>query len=339
MTYHEDFTLPREITELVNDNGFDILPELLRLIFNTAMEVERENHLGAAAYQRTPERRGHANGFKPKTVQTRVGEVTFAIPQVRDGTFYPSALEKGLRSERALHLALAEMYLQGVSTRKVSAILEQLCGSDVSSTQVSRAAKLLDEALEAWRTRPLGEMRYLFLDAHFEKVRENGQIRDAAVLIASGVNLEGKREILGVSVSLSEHEQHWRTFLQSLVLRGLCGVQLIISDDHAGLKAARQTVFGGIPWQRCLRPSGSDFTCSRMRKPMCRAKNCAPKSLPTFGRFSMRRIAPPPKRICAKPCKSISKRRRPLPPGWNAICRKASPSLRFRKRISAACGP
>lgn len=251
MTYREDFTLPREITELVNDNGFDILPELLRLVFNTAMQVEREKYLGAAPYQRSPERRGHANGFKPKTVQTRVGEIQFDIPQVREGNFYPSALEKGLRSERALHLTLAEMYIQGVSTRKVSAILEQLCGSEVSSTQVSRAAKLLDEALDAWRTQPLGEMRYLFLDAHYEKVRDNGQIRDAAVFMASAVNLEGKRQILGVSVSLSEHELHWRTFLQSLVQRGLCGVQLIISDDHAGLKAARQTVFGGIPWQRC----------------------------------------------------------------------------------------
>lgn len=251
MTYREDFTLPREITELVNDNGFEILPELLRLVFNTAMQVEREKHLGVAPYQRSPERRGHANGFKPKTVQTRVGDIQFDIPQVREGNFYPSALEKGLRSERALHLTLAEMYIQGVSTRKVSAILEQLCGSEVSSTQVSRAAKLLDDALEAWRSQPLGEMRYLFLDAHFEKVRDNGQIRDAAVLIASAVNLEGKRQILGVSVLLSEHELHWRTFLQSLVARGLCGVQLIISDDHAGLKAARQTVFGGIPWQRC----------------------------------------------------------------------------------------
>lgn len=251
MTYREDFTLPREITELVNDNGFDILPELLRLVFNTAMQVEREKYLGAAPYQRSPERRGHANGFKPKTVQTRVGDIQFDIPQVREGDFYPSALEKGLRSERALHLTLAEMYIQGVSTRKVSAILEQLCGSEVSATQVSRAAKSLDEALEAWRTQPLGEMRYLFLDAHYEKVRDNGQIRDAAVFIASAVNLEGKRQILGVSVSLSEHELHWRTFLQSLVARGLCGVQLIISDDHAGLKAARQTVFGGIPWQRC----------------------------------------------------------------------------------------
>jgi transposase-like protein len=184
-------------------------------------------------------------------VQTRVGDITFAIPQVRQGGFYPSALEKGLRSERALALALAEMYLQGVSTRKVAPILEALCGSEVSSTQVSHATALLDETLQHWRTRKLGECPYLFLDARYEKVRQDGQLRDAAVLIASAVDPEGKRTILGVSVSLGEHEIHWRTFLQSLVARGLCGVQLIISDAHEGLKAARQAVFGGVPWQRC----------------------------------------------------------------------------------------
>jgi putative transposase len=251
MTYQPDFTLPNEILEQVTDQGLDILPELIRIVFNTAMQAEREKYLGVAPYQRLPERRGHANGFKPKTVQTRIGDIQFDIPQVREGGFYPSALEKGLRSERALHLALAEMYLQGVSTRKVSAIIEQLCGSEVSSTQVSRATKLLDEVLEQWRDRPLGECRYLFLDARYEKVRENGQIRDAAVLIAAGVTPDGKRQILGVSVSLSEHEVHWRTFLQSLIVRGLCGVQLIVSDAHEGLRAARQAIFGSVHWQRC----------------------------------------------------------------------------------------
>lgn len=251
MTYQPDFTLPSEILEEVAERGFDFLPELIRIIFNTAMQAEREKFLGAAPYQRSPDRRGQANGFKPKMVKTRVGEVQFDIPQVRDGDFYPSALEKGLRSERALHLTLAEMYLQGVSTRKVSAIIEQLCGSQVSSTQVSRATQLLDETLQEWRTRPLGECPYLYLDARYEKVRDHGQVRDAAVLIASGVAPDGKRRILGVSVSLGEHEVHWRTFLQTLVARGLGGVQLIVSDDHAGLKAARQSVFGGVPWQRC----------------------------------------------------------------------------------------
>ncbi len=251
MTYEGDFTLPVEIVEQVAEHGLDILPELIRIVFNSAMQAEREKYLGAAPNQRSPERRGHANGFKPKHVQTRVGEIEFAIPQVREGGFYPGALEKGLRSERALHLTLAEMYLQGVSTRKVSAVLEQLCGSSVSSTQVSHATQLLDETLQQWRERPLGECRYLWLDARYEKVRLNGQIRDAAVLLASGVTPEGKRQVLGVSVSLSEHEVHWRTFLQNLVTRGLCGVQLIISDAHEGLKAARQAVFGGVPWQRC----------------------------------------------------------------------------------------
>jgi transposase-like protein len=251
MTYREDFTLPAELLEQVQEQGLDVLPELLRVILNAAMQAERTEHLNAAPYQHTQERRGYANGFKPKTMQTRVGKITFAVPQVREGGFYPQALEKGLRSERALTLALAEMYVQGVSTRKVKAITEQLCGVNVSSAQVSRAAAQMDDELEKWRERPLGEYPYLFLDAYYEQVREDGQVRHLAVLVAVGVTPQGKREILGVLVSLSEHEVHWRSFLESLKKRGLGGVQLITSDDHAGLRAARLAVFGGIPWQRC----------------------------------------------------------------------------------------
>jgi transposase-like protein len=184
-------------------------------------------------------------------MRTRIGDITFAVPQVREGGFYPEALEKGLRSERALSLALAEMYVQGVSTRKVKAITEQLCGVNITSSAVSQAAKQLDAELEKWRERLLGEYPYLFLDAYYEQVREDGQVRHLAVLVAVGVTPAGKREILGVSVSLSEHEVHWRAFLESLKQRGLGGVQLITSDDHAGLRAARVAVFGGIPWQRC----------------------------------------------------------------------------------------
>jgi putative transposase len=180
-----------------------------------------------------------------------VGSITFSIPQVREGGFYPEALEKGLRSERALLVALAEMYVQGVSTRKVKAVTEQLCGVAMSSSQVSHAATLLDADLEKWRNRKLGEYIYMFLDAYYEQVREDGQVRDLAVLSAVGINRDGKREILGVSVSLSEHEMHWRAFLESLKARGLGGVQLITSDDHAGLRTARLAVFGGVPWQRC----------------------------------------------------------------------------------------
>jgi len=251
MTYREDFTLPAELLEQVSTQGFDVLPELIRIVVNAAMQAERQQHLKAAPYQRTPERETYANGYKPKTVQTRVGNITFSVPQVREGNFYPEALEKGLRSERALTLALAEMYVQGVSTRKVKAITEQLCGVSVSSTQVSNAASLLDSELEKWRERPLGEYPYLYLDAYYEQVREDGQVRHLAVLVAVGVNRAGKRDILGVSVSLSEHEVHWRAFLEQLKTRGLGGVRLIVSDDHAGLKAARLAVFGSIPWQRC----------------------------------------------------------------------------------------
>ena len=251
MTYREDFTLPAEIMEQVQEQGLDILPELIRIVINAALQAERSEHLNAGPYQHTEERRGYANGFKSKTMRTRVGDITFAIPQVREGGFYPQALEKGLRSERALTLALAEMYVQGVSTRKVKAITEQLCGVNITSSAVSQAAMQLDAELEKWRERPLDEYPFLFLDAYYEQVREDGQVRHLAVLVAVGVTPAGKREILGVSVSLSEHEVHWRVFLERLKQRGLGGVQLITSDDHAGLRAARVAVLGGIPWQRC----------------------------------------------------------------------------------------
>ena len=251
MTYQPDCTLSSDLLEQIATDGLDAVPELIRIIINTAMHAERQQYLGVAPNQRSPERRGHANGYKPKTVVTRMGEVTFAIPQVREGGFYPQALERGLRSERALTLALAAMYVQGVSTRKVAAITEQLCGCEVSSAQVSAAAAQLDPVLAAWRTRTLRECPYLFLDARYEKVRQDGQVRDAAVLVALGVDTDGKRQVLGVSVALSEQEAHWRAFLQSLVARGLSGVQLVISDAHSGLQAARRAVFGGVPWQRC----------------------------------------------------------------------------------------
>jgi transposase-like protein len=265
MTYQGDFTLPSELLDQIAAQGFDKLPELIRIVVNAAMQAERQQYLGVAPYQHSPDRNGHANGYKPKTVKTRMGEINFDIPQVREGGFYPQALEKGLRSERALTLSLAEMYVQGVSTRKVTAIVEQLCGSGVSSTVVSHATAQLDETLEAWRNRPLGEIVYLFLDALYEKVRQDGQVRDAALLVAMGVDRSGYRHVLGVSISLGEHEIHWRTFLHSLVQRGLQGVQLITSDDHAGLKAARVAVFGGIPWQRCqfhLQQNASQYVLS-----------------------------------------------------------------------------
>jgi transposase-like protein len=227
--------------------------DALELLLNASMLVERQQHLRAAPHQRTEERDGYANGFKDRNFQTRLGSLDLRVPQVRDASepFYPQSLERGLRSERALKVALAEMYVQGVSTRKVAAITEKLCGCEVTSTQVSRAAAELDIVLEAWRNRPLSEMPYLVLDAHYQSVRQGGVVRDAAVLIAIGIDTSGKRQMLGVSVALSEAEAHWRTFLKSLVDRGLSGVRLIVSDDHCGMRAARQAVLGSVPWQRC----------------------------------------------------------------------------------------
>lgn len=247
MTHRNDYTFTDELA----GKGLEAVPEMLRVLINNAMQAERSRYLQAEEYERTEERIGHANGYKPKTVHTRVGDITFAVPQVREGGFYPSALEKGMRSERALMCALAEMYIQGVSTRKVKAITEELCGVEISAEQVSRATAQLDGVLQEWRDRPLGEITYLFVDAVYEKVREASQVRDAAVLVASGITPEGERQVLGVSASLSEHEAHWKAFLKSLKERGMHGVKLVISDDHEGLGAARRAVLGSVPWQRC----------------------------------------------------------------------------------------
>jgi transposase-like protein len=252
MTHQNNPELLNSILQLITQEGTEALTEGIRLLVNEAMRQERSQALQAQPYERTEARQGHANGFKAKTLITRLGPVAFSIPQVRGGLeFYPAALQKGIRSEQALKLAMAEMYVQGVSTRKVSAIVEELCGTSVSSTQVSECAKLLDTEFTKWRERDLGTYPYLILDARYEKVRQNGQLLDCAVLIAMGVGPDGKRSILGVSVALSEAEVHWRTFLQSLTQRGLCGVHHITSDDHCGLKAARTAVFPSVAWQRC----------------------------------------------------------------------------------------
>ncbi len=252
MTHQSNPELLNTVLQLLNEEGSGGLAEGIRLLINEAMRQERSQALQALPYERTDTRQGHANGFKPKTLVTRLGPIQFMVPQVRgDLDFYPSALEKGIRSEQALKLALAEMYVQGVSTRKVSAIVEQLCGHSVSSTQVSQCAAKLDLELEGWRNRPLEACVYVFLDARYEKVRQGGQVLDCAVLIALGVRPDGKRSILGVSVALSEAEAHWRTFLTSLQQRGLHAPLLLISDDHRGLAAARRAVYPGVAWQRC----------------------------------------------------------------------------------------
>lgn len=257
MTHQEDSPVLDHVMAMLIEHGPGALANAFAIIMNLAMQIEREQTLKAESHQRTDQRQGYANGFKPKTLRTRVGEVPLRIPQTRgyhdeEGRpFYPKSLERGVRSERAMTLAVAEMYVQGVSTRKVTAIVEELCGLQITSTQVSRAAAELDEQLSAWRDRPIGEITYLVLDARYEKVRHGGAVVPCALLTAIGIMPDGKRTVLGCSVQLSEAEPHWRKFLDSLVKRGMHGVKLIASDNHAGLKAARQAVLPGVPWQRC----------------------------------------------------------------------------------------
>lgn len=251
MTHQAHPSVTREVVQVLAEHGFDGMAQAMELLFNECMKIERQQALGVGPYQRSTSRQGQANGFKPRRLKTRVGELQLAVPQVRGAKFYPRALERGSRSEKALRLALAEMYVQGVSTSKVTRITEELCGCEISSSDVSRAATLLDEDLQKWRCRPLGQIKYLVLDARYEKVRECGRIVDCSVLIAIGVDAEGRRSVLGVSVSLTEAEVHWREFFKSLIERGLHGIELVTSDAHAGLAEARKACFPGVPWQRC----------------------------------------------------------------------------------------
>ncbi len=252
MRRDQDNVLEALMEQLI-ENGSEEMASVFAGLFNLAMRIERERFLGAGHYERTPERRGYANGAKPKKIDTPAGTVTLQVPKTadHDAPFYPQALERGRRSCRAVMLAVAEMYIKGVSTRDVEAVMREFGLESLSSTQVSRATRLLDEELAAWRNRPLGEIRYLLLDARYEKVRDGGVVRDAAVLSAIGIGPDERRRVLGVSCAISEAEVHWRAFLESLVKRGMRGVIYIVSDDHPGLGAARRAVLGGATWQRC----------------------------------------------------------------------------------------
>lgn len=253
MDRRKDTALEVVLEQLIEHGPGEIASVFARA-FELAMQIERERFLGAGHYERTPERHGYANGYKPKRIDTPAGTVNVQVPKTagHDGEpFYPQSLERGRRSVRAVMLAVAEMYVKGVSTRDAEAVMREFGIESLSSSQVSRAAKLLDEELEAWRNRPLAQVNYLILDARYEKMRHGGVVRDAAVLSAIGIGPDERRRVLGVSVALSEAEVHWRGFLEGLVVRGLRGVEFIVSDDHSGLRAARRAVLGGATWQRC----------------------------------------------------------------------------------------
>ena len=247
-------TTDNAINTLLEHGLAEGLPRIAEMLLNAAMLLERAAHLQAGSHERTATRTGYANGFKPRGLQTSLGALELRQPQVRDceEPFRTSLLESGSRIERSLKAAIAEMYLQGVSTRRVTTVMEQLCGLEVTSTQVSRLTAELDGEFEKWRNRALPAIIFLILDATYIKVRLDGAVRDCAVLTAIGICRDtGKRMVLGVSAAISEAEPHWRGFLASLKARGIGIPDLVTSDAHGGLKAALRATLNATPWQRC----------------------------------------------------------------------------------------
>jgi putative transposase len=252
MAYRQPTGIPAATQSILTDDP-DFLRFIVERVIQEILETEMTAHLNAEPYERSPERRGYRNGSKPRQLNTRVGTLTLQVPQDRDGTFSTQLFARYQRSEKALVLALMEMYVEGVSTRKVREITEVLCGTSFSKSLVSELAGQLDTELDAWRHRPLTETTYPYLsvDACYEHVRQGGRIVSQGVLIVAGVCADGHREILAVEVADTESEATYHHLFADLKARGLSGVRLVTSDSHKGLKAAIDRHFQGASWQRC----------------------------------------------------------------------------------------
>lgn len=234
------------------ETGTDWLRETVRGVVQELMEADVSARIGAGRYERTEERGTQRNGYRTRDWDTRVGTIDLAIPKLRTGSYFPSFLEPRRRAEQALVSVVAEAYVQGVSTRKVDALVQSLGMDGISKSAVSRLCGSLDEQVTAFRERRLDAVYpYLWLDARYEHVREDGRVQSMAVVVAYGVRADGVRDVLGVGVERGEDVACWRAFLQDLVARGVRGVQLVISDAHPGLKHAVREVFVGASWQRC----------------------------------------------------------------------------------------
>ncbi len=241
------------LRKVASDADLDFLREGLRVLMQAVMEAEVLSKTGAERGERSPDRLTHRNGYRARPWDTRVGTLPLQIPKVREGSYFPSLLEPRRRSERALLAVIQQAYVEGVSTRRVEDLIQALGCDGISKSQVSRICQELDGVVQSFLGRPLdsGPYRYLWLDALTQKVREDGRIVNVSVVVATAVNREGKREVLGIDVGTSEDGAFWLAFLRSLVARGLSGVQLVTSDAHQGLKDAIATVFAGASWQRC----------------------------------------------------------------------------------------
>lgn len=244
----------------------DFLREIVSRVIQEFIDSEMDQHLSAGHYERTDRRKGYRNGKYPRTLKTRVGKIELQVPRDREGAFQTAIFDRYQRSEKALALSLMEMYILGVSTRKVKEITETLCGISFSASLVSSLSEKLDAALEAWRNRPIeGEWPYIFVDALYLKVRYEGKVVSMAASVVIGVNKEGYRSILTVDVSHSENEADYGDLFKKLIERGLKGVQLVISDNHQGMRKAIDSNFTGVCWQRCQVHFMRNFL-SRLRK-------------------------------------------------------------------------
>ncbi len=234
------------------DGDGAFLRRTLVWLLHELMEAEVSSQIGADRYERTADRTTQRNGSRTRPWDTRLGTLELRIPKLRTGSYFPSFLEPRRRAEQALVAVVAEAYVQGVSTRKVEALVQTLGIAGISKSEVSRLCASLDTQVDAFRSRRLdADYPYVWLDARYEKVREDHRVQSMAVVIAYGVRADGVREVLGVDVTSGEHVVFWRAFLQSLVARGVRGVRLVVSDAHPGLKQAIGEVFVGTAWQRC----------------------------------------------------------------------------------------
>jgi len=248
-------TVNRELLHqlFLGNNKDSGVAALLESVLNQILQAQATEQLQAEPYERTDERKGYRNGTRPHQLTTRVGTITLRVPRFRNGRFSTEMFARYQRSEQALVLTLMEMVINGVSTRKVSQITEELCGSEFSKSTVSDLCKKLDPVVNAWNNRDLRDVHYPFVlvDALVLKVREDGRVRSRGVMIAVGINTEGYREVLGLMLGDSESEASWREFFSWLKDRNLRGVELVVSDDHKGLVKAIRTHFQGVTWQRC----------------------------------------------------------------------------------------
>ena len=292
MTRKNDKQSVPELKALMTQNQ-DLLQPLVQWLLQEVLEQEMTDSIGAAKGERCDARQSYRSGYYPRRLVTRVGTMELRVPQDRQGRFSTQLFERYQRSEKALVAALVEMYVQGVSTRKIKTITEELCGHEFSASAISELNTKLDGELERFARRALEvEFPYLILDARYEKVREEGVIRSRAVLVVIGIDWEGRRQILAVEIANRESTTSWRDLLLSLKARGLSGVRLAISDDHAGLKRALAEVLPEACWQRCYvhflrnaldhlpRKTGDDcrsgdLRCAlRAKRMRCRATQC-----------------------------------------------------------------